>query len=75
MMITDNIMGGRYANLGDAVRGLWGERGLRGFYTGWLPGVTGKIPSYGMTWVFFQQVRSLGVELVEGRRTEAREEG
>jgi len=59
MMITDNIMSGTYPNLPSAVRGLYSEGGINGFYTGWLPGITGKIPSYGLTWVFFQQIKEL----------------
>jgi len=61
MMITDNIMAGTYSNLFTAVKGLSGSKGIGGFYTGWLPGITGKIPSYGMTWVFFQQLKEFQV--------------
>lgn len=59
MMITDNIMAGNYKNLGEAVRGLAAEgKGLGGFYArGWWPGLVGKIPSYAMTWTFFQQLK------------------
>ena len=46
MMITDNIMAGNYANLGTAITGLYGSRGVMGFYSGWWPGLVGKIPSY-----------------------------
>jgi len=46
MMITDNIMAGTYQNLGDATVGLAKSNGLKGFYTGWWPGLAGKIPSY-----------------------------
>ena len=46
MMILDNIMAGTYPNLVSAVKGLGSERGLSGFYTGWWPGLAGKIPSY-----------------------------
>ena len=46
MMITDNIMAGTYPNLKRAVIGLAETNGLKGFYTGWWPGLAGKIPSY-----------------------------
>jgi len=46
MMITDNIMAGNYPNLPSAVKGLAESQGVKGFYTGWWPGLAGKIPSY-----------------------------
>ena len=46
MMITDNIMAGTYPNLFVAVKSLSKEKGLSGFYSGWWPGLAGKIPSY-----------------------------
>lgn len=46
MMITDNIMAGNYPNLPAAAKGLAKTQGVAGFYTGWWPGLAGKIPSY-----------------------------
>ena len=46
MMIIDNIMAGNYPRLDAAVTGLYSERGVMGFYSGWFPGLAGKIPSY-----------------------------
>ena len=46
MMITDNIMVGNFPNLSSAIKGLYDNGGLIGFYRGWLPGLVGKIPSY-----------------------------
>lgn len=46
MMIVDNIMAGTYPNLPKAVIGLSKDKGIRGFYGGWWPGLAGKIPSY-----------------------------
>eukprot|EP00956_Cyclotella_meneghiniana_P043374 scaffold266918_cov76-Cyclotella_meneghiniana.AAC.1 len=46
MMICDNIMAGTYPNLVQATAGLMKDKGLKGFYTGWWPGIAGKIPSY-----------------------------
>jgi len=57
MMITDNIMAGTYPNFLSALSGLSKEKGLQGFYTGWWPGVAGKIPSYALTWSIFQQLK------------------
>ena len=46
MMITDNIMAGIYPNLISAANGLLSKKGILGFYSGWWPGLAGKIPSY-----------------------------
>lgn len=59
MMVTDNIMSGRFGNLPEAIRGLASEQGIRGFYRGWWPGLAGKIPSYALTWTFFQQLKRI----------------
>lgn len=57
MMITDNIMAGNYNSLPAAIQGLAKDRGVAGFYSGWWPGLVGKIPSYALTWTFFQQLK------------------
>jgi len=57
MMITDNIMAGNYPNLAKAISGLYKDGGIIGFYRGWFPGLVGKIPSYALTWTFFQQLK------------------
>ena len=59
MMITDNIMAGNYPNLKAACIGLAKTKGIGGFYAGWWPGLVGKIPSYALTWTFFQQLKKL----------------
>eukprot|EP00594_Rhizosolenia_setigera_P011548 CAMPEP_0178958022 /NCGR_PEP_ID=MMETSP0789-20121207/11312_1 /TAXON_ID=3005 /ORGANISM="Rhizosolenia setigera, Strain CCMP 1694" /LENGTH=349 /DNA_ID=CAMNT_0020640483 /DNA_START=471 /DNA_END=1520 /DNA_ORIENTATION=+ len=59
MMITDNIMAGTYPNLVGAISGITKKDGILGFYTGWFPGLAGKIPSYGLTWTFFQQLKRM----------------
>ncbi|KAL3904293.1 MAG: hypothetical protein SGILL_010124, partial [Bacillariaceae sp.] len=59
MMITDNIMAGTYPNLVTAANGLYQNRGIQGFYAGWFPGLVGKIPSYALTWTFFQQLKRM----------------
>ena len=46
MMICDNIMAGTYPNLFAATSSLMKDKGFAGFYTGWWPGIAGKIPSY-----------------------------
>ena len=46
MMITDNIMAGNYPGLWPACVGLYQNKGIMGFYSGWGPGLAGKIPSY-----------------------------
>jgi len=65
MMITDNIMAGTYPNLAGAVSGLAKDKGIAGFYTGWWPGLAGKIPSYGLTWAFFQQIKRLQLQIMK----------
>ena len=57
MMICDNIMAGTYPNLIAATRSLPKDKGIAGFYTGWWPGIAGKIPSYGLTWTLFEQIK------------------
>lgn len=57
MMICDNIMAGTYPNLYVATKSLMKDKGFAGFYTGWWPGIAGKIPSYGLTWTLFEQVK------------------
>mmetsp|Transcript_4576 Transcript_4576/g.6564 ORF Transcript_4576/g.6564 Transcript_4576/m.6564 type:complete len:514 (-) Transcript_4576:451-1992(-) len=65
MMITDNIMAGTYANLPTAVTGLMKDRGLAGFYSGWWPGLAGKIPSYGLTWALFQELKETRTRIMK----------
>jgi solute carrier family 25 S-adenosylmethionine transporter 26 len=50
-------MAGNYPNLISAIQGLAAHRGVSGFYKGWWPGLVGKIPSYALTWTFFQQLK------------------
>lgn len=57
MMICDNIMAGTYPNLVTATRELMKDKGVAGFYVGWWPGIAGKIPSYGLTWTLFEQIK------------------
>ncbi|EJK75966.1 hypothetical protein THAOC_02295 [Thalassiosira oceanica] len=59
MMICDNIMAGTYPNLASATSNLIKDRGVAGFYTGWWPGIAGKIPSYGLTWTLFEQIKRI----------------
>jgi len=63
-MIMDNIMAGTYQNVPEAVKGISKMGGIKGFYTGWGPGLAGKIPSYGLTWVFFQQLKQLQLKMM-----------
>jgi len=71
MMITDNIMCGNYENLYGATKGLYrSKEGIKGFYTGWWPGLAGKIPSYGLTWVLFQQVKRMYLKITERQPTD-----
>lgn len=57
MVLTNRIMAGVYPNLVSGVRSVIKESGMKGFYAGWFPGLIQKIPSYGLTWMFFQQAK------------------
>eukprot|EP00548_Thalassiothrix_antarctica_P005423 CAMPEP_0194149456 /NCGR_PEP_ID=MMETSP0152-20130528/37966_1 /TAXON_ID=1049557 /ORGANISM="Thalassiothrix antarctica, Strain L6-D1" /LENGTH=212 /DNA_ID=CAMNT_0038851627 /DNA_START=79 /DNA_END=717 /DNA_ORIENTATION=- len=52
-------MAGNYPNLVAATKGLYRECGIGGFYSGWFPGLAGKIPSYALTWTLFQQLKEI----------------
>ena len=51
MVITDNIMAGKYANFYQAVWTIATTEGCSGFYRGWSVALLQKIPSYALTWV------------------------
>jgi solute carrier family 25 S-adenosylmethionine transporter 26 len=57
MVLTDRLMAGVYPNLGVAVNSIFRLDGILGFYRGWWPALVQKIPSYGLTWMFFQQLK------------------
>lgn len=59
MVLTDRIMTGRYNNFIDAVYNVFTTEGIIGFYRGWFPALCQKIPSYALTWMFFQQIKTL----------------
>jgi len=57
MVLTDRIMAGYYPNLINGVSTVMKRDGVRGLYAGWFAALAQKIPSYGLTWVFFQQLK------------------
>ena len=57
MVLTDRLMAGIYTSFPSAVRSIIVKDGVRGFYAGWWPALAQKIPSYGLTWMFFQQLK------------------
>lgn len=57
MVTTDRIMANVYRNLPQAVQHIFETEGIRGFYTGLLPALLQKIPSYALTWMLFQQLK------------------
>ena len=57
MVLTDRLMAGVYPSFSFALRKIMRTEGLLGFYTGWWPALAQKIPSYGLTWMFFQQLK------------------
>eukprot|EP00953_Heterococcus_sp_UTEX-ZZ885_P012816 7328-Heterococcus_DN1.PRE.1 len=58
-------MAGIYPNLATAVRTISKAEGVAGFYAGWGPNLAQKIPSYGLTWVFFQQFKEAHKRFVQ----------
>lgn len=59
MVLSDRIMAGLHPNFIVAIVAITKEEGLKGFYRGWLPALVQKIPSYAMTWMFFQQLKKV----------------
>jgi solute carrier family 25 S-adenosylmethionine transporter 26 len=59
MVTTDRIMANVYPNLYSAVTNIFATDGLSGFYVGWLPAMVQKIPSYALTWMLFQQLKTV----------------
>jgi len=59
MVLTDQIMAGVYSNFFAAVYSIATHEGLIGFYKGWLPALAQKIPSYALTWMFFQHFKKM----------------
>ena len=58
-VISDNIMSGNYKNLPEAISGIAAQNGIEGFYAGWRPQLVAKVPSYAVTWVFFQRLKAI----------------
>ena len=57
-------MAGMYPSFPAAMKSIIRSDGVRGFYTGWWPALAQKIPSYGLTWMFFQQLKRLHESLL-----------
>jgi solute carrier family 25 S-adenosylmethionine transporter 26 len=57
MVLTDRLMAGVYPSFPAALRSIMASEGPWGFYAGWWPALAQKIPSYGLTWMFFQQMK------------------
>jgi solute carrier family 25 S-adenosylmethionine transporter 26 len=57
MVLTDRLMGGVYPSFPYACKSIMETEGVRGFYAGWWPALAQKIPSYGLTWMCFQQLK------------------
>jgi len=57
MVITDRLMAGVYPSFPEALKSIMKADGPAGFYRGWWPALAQKIPSYGLTWMFFQQLK------------------
>eukprot|EP01038_Epipyxis_sp_PR26KG_P004292 gene4292-6087_t len=57
MVLTDRLMADVYPSFPAAMRTILRTEGVAGFYAGWWPALAQKIPSYGLTWVFFQQLK------------------
>jgi len=71
MVITDRLMANQYPSLPSAVSSIIRSEGLKGFYRGWWAALAQKIPSYGLTWVLFQQLKR-GYESFSGEKATGR---
>ena len=58
-VVLDRIMAGQYKNFFRGFVTLGAEEGARGYYRGWAPSMGSKIPSYALTWTFFQQFKGI----------------
>lgn len=65
MVLTDRLMAGIYPNSAYAIQSIMSKEGIAGFYAGWWPALAQKIPSYGLTWMFFQQLKRCYEQLAE----------
>lgn len=71
MVLTDRIMAGYYPNLVNGVSTVLRKDGVRGLYAGWFAALAQKIPSYGLTWVFFQQLKLARTRWLDHEATNA----
>jgi len=58
-VLLDRTMAGQYPSLRVGARRLASTEGVRGFYRGWAPAMISKIPSYALTWTFFQSAKRM----------------
>lgn len=65
MVLTDRLMADIYPSFPAALRTIFNSEGLAGFYAGWWPALAQKIPSYSLTWMFFQQLKRLHYDLFD----------
>ena len=57
-------MGGVYPNFFVALQSILRKEGIAGFYVGWFPALVQKIPSYALTWMFFQQIKAAFLQIM-----------
>lgn len=67
MVLTDRLMAGIYGSMKEAVTSIYRTEGVMGFYAGWWPALAQKIPSYALTWMFFQQLKKAYIEIADKR--------
>ena len=58
-VVLDRIMAGQYKNFYSGFVKLGAKEGMRGYYRGWAPSMGSKIPSYALTWTFFQRFKGM----------------
>lgn len=56
-VITHRMMAGTYPSLATAVRSIYRNEGIRGFYTGLVPTLAHQIPAQGLNWALFEQFK------------------
>jgi hypothetical protein len=67
MVLTDRMAASEFSSSAVALRSILKSEGIAGLYRGWWPALLQKIPSYGLTWMFYQQLKRLQKSVASGK--------
>ena len=70
-VIKQQTQAGKFASTGEAVATIWKEKGLIGFYEGYLGGVARDVPFRVAQLTTFEMTKSIYLSMKERRRTAA----